>query len=127
MEPELTKNVRNSEHDEPPNLNTPVLSIEIAPSITVSLNCPLGILVTVHREEDGINKPCISRWDVHCDAWGPLGFMLFRHTPQGLKNIEGNHRSETLEYTEWDGHFDRLLPGQCLRRNLVTSSQFAIS
>ncbi|KAJ5804569.1 uncharacterized protein N7518_000872 [Penicillium psychrosexuale] len=57
-------------------------------------------MTSLRREEDGINKPCIFRWDVHCDAWGPSGFMLFKHTPEGLKNIEGNHRSpppETLE------------------------------
>ncbi|KAJ5420263.1 hypothetical protein N7465_002782 [Penicillium sp. CMV-2018d] len=101
--------------------NTPVLSIEIAPDITVSLDCPLSVLVTVRREEDDINKPCIFRWDVDCDAWGPSGFMLFRHTSEGLEKIEVDHRPpppETLEYTEWDAYFDELLPGQCLERNL---------
>ncbi|KAJ6128908.1 hypothetical protein N7471_010125 [Penicillium samsonianum] len=99
----------------------PELAKNIAPSITISIDRPLGILVTVHREEDGINKPRIFRWDVYCDAWGPSGFMLFHHTSEGLKKIEGNHvppPPETLEYTEWDVCFDELLPGQCLRRNI---------
>ncbi|KAJ5175098.1 uncharacterized protein N7482_000975 [Penicillium canariense] len=66
MEPEIAKNVSISENGRPPN--TPVLSIEITPSITVSRDYPLGILVEIHREEDGTNKPCTFLWDVDCDA-----------------------------------------------------------
>jgi hypothetical protein len=81
----------------------------------------MGINVTVHREEDGINKPCIFHWDIHCDPWGPSGFMLFQHTPEGLKKIEGNHQPpppETLELTGREAYFNELLPGQCLGRNI---------
>jgi len=98
-----------------------MLSIEMAPSITVSLECSLGIIVTIRRGEDGINKPCIFRWDYYCDGWGPSGFMLFKHTSEGLKKMEGNHRPpppETLTYTEWERHFDEFLPGQSPKRNI---------
>ncbi|KAJ5175097.1 uncharacterized protein N7482_000974 [Penicillium canariense] len=45
--------------------------------------------------------------------------MLFKRRPEGLKKVE-NHRPpppETLKYTEREGHFAELLPGQCLKRN----------
>ncbi|CAG8416416.1 unnamed protein product [Penicillium salamii] len=109
------------------DLNTPVLSIEIAPSVTHSIDDPLGFIVTVHREEDGIKKPCIFRWDVYHDAWGPSGFLLFQHTLEGLKKIEGNHGPlppETLEYTQNDLCFEELLPGHCLRRNIGNLTPF---
>jgi hypothetical protein len=101
--------------------NTPVLSLEIAPGLTVSLTEPLGILAVARREEDGSNKPCIFRWSVSSDVWGPSGYILFQHTANGLKKVEGKHRPpfpETLELRERDAEFEELLPGQYLKRNL---------
>ncbi|CAG8054637.1 unnamed protein product [Penicillium nalgiovense] len=102
--------------------------MEIVPkSVTVSLTDPLGFLAIVHREEDGSNKPCIFRWSLSADAWGPSGFMLFQHTADGLKKVEGKHRPpppETLELTGRDVEFEELLPGQCIKRNLCDLPPF---
>ncbi|OQE22851.1 hypothetical protein PENFLA_c012G05203 [Penicillium flavigenum] len=124
--PFVTAIERVSKDLQAPISNTPVLCLEIAPSLTVSLTEPLGILAVVRREEDGSNKPCIFHWSVSSDVWGPSGYILFQHTVNGLKKV-GKHRlppPETLELRQRDAEFEELLPGQCLKGNLRDISPF---
>ncbi|KAJ5876214.1 uncharacterized protein N7529_001798 [Penicillium soppii] len=72
-----------------PSPNTPRLSMEVEPTIPVmSLAKPGGFIITIRRAEDDCDKPCIFRWNFLCDGWGPSGFVLFQHTPDGLKRVE---------------------------------------
>ncbi|OQE22737.1 hypothetical protein PENFLA_c012G09822 [Penicillium flavigenum] len=87
----------------------------------MSLDNPRGVIITIRRAEDDCRNPCIFRWDILRDGWGPSGFMLFQHTSDGLKKVEGKHNSpppQTFKLTGYEVETEELLPGQTLRRNI---------
>jgi hypothetical protein len=44
--------------------------------------------VTIQRTRDSHEEPCIFNWSAHDDGYGPSGFLLFRHTANGLRKID---------------------------------------
>lgn len=46
------------------------------------------VLVTIRRIRDSHEEPCIFRWRVHDDGYGPSGFLLLRHMANGLRKID---------------------------------------
>ncbi|KAF3018336.1 hypothetical protein E8E15_006452 [Penicillium rubens] len=87
----------------------------------MSLDNPIGVIITIRRAEDDCSNPCIFRWNILRDGWGPSGFMLFQHTSDGLKKVEGKHNSpplQTFRLTGYEVETEELLPGQTLRRNI---------
>ncbi|KAJ6027628.1 hypothetical protein N7460_012445 [Penicillium canescens] len=112
-----------------PSPNTPRLSMEVEPTLPVmSLASPTGgFIVTIRRAEDDCDKPCIFRWSDLCDGWGPSGFVIFQHTPDGLKRVEGMPKRpppRTLKITGYEVETEELLPGQTLRRNIGAPDPF---
>ncbi|KAJ5922028.1 hypothetical protein N7516_009731 [Penicillium verrucosum] len=127
MDSELQSIIRFFEHDRPPN--TPRLSMEVEPTFpAISLADPTGgFNVTIRRAEDDCDKPCIFRWSGLYDAWGPSGFVIFQHTPDGLKRIEGTPKRpppHTIKITGYEVETEELLPGQTLRRNIGAPGPF---
>lgn len=95
--------------------------MEIRPSDVISLKDPRGIIITIRRAEDDCSKPCIFRWNFLHDGWGPSGFVLFQHTSDGLKRVEGTPESpppQTFKLTGYEVETEELLPGQTLQRNI---------
>ncbi|KAJ5293932.1 hypothetical protein N7508_008753 [Penicillium antarcticum] len=94
----------------------------------MSLASPTGgFIVTVRRAEDDCDKPCIFRWSDLCDGWGPSGFVIFQHTPDGLKRVEVTPKRpppQTLKITGYEVETEELLPGQTLRRNIGAPDPF---
>lgn len=112
-----------------PSPNTPRLSMEVEPTLPVmSLANPTGgFIVTIRRAEDDCDKPCIFRWSNLCDGWGPSGFVIFQHTSDGLKRVEGTPKRpppQTLKITGYEVETEELLPGQTLRRNIGAPDPF---
>lgn len=100
--------------------NTPDLIMEISPRKVVNLTTQAGIVITIRREEDGYHGPCIFRWHERSDPWCSSGFMLFQHTPGGLRKIEGRHvppSPSVIRLTE-RARFHQLLPGESFRLNV---------
>jgi hypothetical protein len=98
--------------------------MEIEPNRVMSLDNPRGVIVTIRRAEGDCSNPCIFRWNILHDGWGPSGFMLFQHTSDGLKKVEGKHKSpspQTFKLTGYEVETEELLPGQTLRRNIGSS------
>jgi hypothetical protein len=46
------------------------------------------VLVTIQWINDSFEEPCIFSWSIRNNAVGPQGFLLFRHTANGLRKIE---------------------------------------
>lgn len=46
-----------------------------------------AILVTIKRTRDMHEEPCIFNWSARNDGCGPLGYLLFCHTVNGLRKI----------------------------------------
>ncbi|KAJ5517802.1 hypothetical protein N7453_000224 [Penicillium expansum] len=86
-----------------------------------------GFIVTIRRAEDDCDKPCIFRWSALYDGWGPSGFVVFQHTPDGLERVEGKPERpppQTLKLTGYEVETEELLPGQTLRRNIGAPDLF---
>ncbi|KAJ5645790.1 hypothetical protein N7490_002162 [Penicillium lividum] len=103
--------------------------MEVEPTLPViSLASPTGgFIITIRRAEDDCDKPCIFRWSGLCDGWGPSGFVIFQHTPHGLKMVEGTPKRpppQTLKITGYEVETEELLPGQTLRRNIGAPGPF---
>lgn len=101
------------------------MEVEFAGDV-MSLEDPRGFIVTITRTDDS-DQPCIFRWTVPHDGWGPSGFMLFQHTPNGLKRLEGNFQPpppQNLKLQGYEGETQQLLPGQALKRNIGSPSPF---
>lgn len=96
-------------------------------SPVMSLAKPRGFIITIRRAEDDCDKPCILRWNFLRDGLGPSGFMLFQHTPDGLKRVEGTPKSpppQTFKLTGYEVETEELLPGQTLGRNIGAPDPF---
>jgi hypothetical protein len=94
--------------------------MEIQPSAVIALDNPRGVIITIRRAEDDCSKPCIFRWNSRQDGWGPSGFMLFQHTPDGLKMVEGTPQSpppKTVKLAGYEAQMEEVLPGQTLQWN----------
>ncbi|KAJ5523975.1 hypothetical protein N7494_010625 [Penicillium frequentans] len=101
--------------------NTPELCMEIEPSRVIFLGNEVGPLITIRRAEDDCRNPCIFRWSIGCDGWGPSGFMLFQHTADGLKEVEVKREApspETLKLTGHEVETEEILPGQTIQRTI---------
>jgi hypothetical protein len=99
-----------------PSPNTPRLSMEIESSAVIALDNPRGVIITIRRAED-CSKPCIFRWNFLQDGWGPSGFMLFQHTSDGIKRVEGTPKSpppKSLKPAGYEVETEEVLPGQTL-------------
>lgn len=83
--------------------------MEIESDRVVSVTEPTGIIIIVHREQDGhYEKACIFNYDTDCDPWGPSGFVLLQHTTaDGLKRLQSpdlcDPSPRTLKLTKWTG------------------------
>lgn len=92
----------------------------------MSLGDPRGFIVTIRRAEDDSDRPCIFRWTVTHDAWSPSGFMLFQHTPNGLKKLEGKFPRPLPQNLKVQGYSEiqELLPGQTMGWNIGSPGPF---
>ncbi|KAJ5673386.1 hypothetical protein N7507_002513 [Penicillium longicatenatum] len=89
----------------------------------------IGPLITIRRAEDDCNDPCIFRWSVEPDGWGPSGFMLFQHTSEGLKEVIVKQKSPPPQIFKLTGpnyivETEELLPGQCFQRRMDFPESF---
>ncbi|KAJ5164247.1 uncharacterized protein N7500_006077 [Penicillium coprophilum] len=103
------------------------MEIESMPPVVCLSNPRLAIIVTIRRAEDDCDKPCIFRWSSIYDAWGPSGFVVFQHTPDGLKRVEGTPGRpppRTVKITGYEFETEELLPGQTISRNINSMSPF---
>lgn len=55
------------------------------------------ILVTIRRTRDMHEEPCIFNWSGYNDGCGPLGYLLFRHTENGLRKIDIDMNSNLFD------------------------------
>lgn len=66
--------------------DTPHVNLELVPvAFTKDTDCL--ILLRFTRSPDNHNKPCIFHFHSFYDAFGPSGFLLFRHTAHGLSQV----------------------------------------
>ncbi|KFY31521.1 hypothetical protein V493_01029 [Pseudogymnoascus sp. VKM F-4281 (FW-2241)] len=98
MDQEIAPFLLFTENDYPPD--TPHLRMELAlkPDLTEDSDCNLN--VTIQRTRDMHEEQCIFHWNGREDGCGPLGFLLFRHTENGLRKINidmDSHLSKPLQ------------------------------
>lgn len=62
------------------------MELQLGAKLTEDSKC--HILVKIHRIRDMHEYPCVFNWSSSNDGCGPLGFLLFRHTENGLRKID---------------------------------------
>lgn len=95
--------------------------MEMESSRNIIMGNEVGPTITIRRAEDDCSNPCIFRWSMKRDGWGPSGFMLFQHTADGLKEVEVKREApspETLKLTEIEYDTKEIFPGQTIQRTI---------
>jgi hypothetical protein len=71
--------------------------LELGTKLTEDSRC--NVLVTFQRTRDSREEPCIFSWSESNDGYGPSGFLLFRHTANGLRKIDIDDDTEAVSQT----------------------------
>ncbi|OBR10413.1 Kinesin light [Colletotrichum higginsianum IMI 349063] len=87
MDHDISSFLRLGNHDIPPT--TPRLFLEVKAPSQMSLTLPYKVQFVLRRaKRDGVNRPCVVRWNPSLEAFGPSGLIVLRHASEKDDSFE---------------------------------------